>query len=157
MAQALAARLPEVAEPKPLLPKLLSVLDVVTPAVQPILVDALVQVFDRIDRAAPGGELTALLVGLQKDCQPHSVSAAFLAQCIEANQNRMNVVYQRIIRSVTQSYLSDGTVARCPGCGSRDVYEGPNSIYEFTHMICRACGRNAAEDEYGLEDWYPIS
>lgn len=117
--------------------------------------------FKALSRIHPLEKLAALIASLATN--PGSPSAAFLAEIRGAVDlmkkmdppRPMAQVYQGLLRTLTQSYTTDGTQARCPKCQSTNVTEGENSMYEFTHMVCHHCGHDDMADEYQLEDWYP--
>nr|MDO8111421.1 hypothetical protein [Candidatus Sigynarchaeota archaeon] len=80
--------------------------------------------------------------------------ATFTGTARKAHEIIMNEIYSKIIRSASQSYLHDGTVARCPKCASKNVRE-LGGAYEFTEMECKDCGYRTYVDDWELEEWYP--
>ncbi len=104
--------------------------------------------------------LKVLIRQLRSQYGENTPAALFLDRALEAchllEQPPLPQVWDRVLRSVSGSYLYDGTVARCPKCHSTHVHEGENSAYYFTDMVCADCGYRELADDYQLEDWYPL-
>lgn len=99
-------------------------------------------------------DVAAVLDEIEKQNPNSDKVKEFIATARQANTSIMEQAYRGMIRGLTQSYLTDGTVARCPKCKSDKVVPG-EGWFEFTKMACQACGYDQLADDYELEDWYP--
>ncbi len=161
--QALADSLRGDGDPLPVLRDLLLILETGNPETQEAVKDALLHHFEKVRQKSTLEFLLESIQGLQRVTSRGGPAETFVENTRKAcdllirNQKDPDLtpVYNRMIRTFSQSYLFDGTRARCPECGSTEVGEGPNSMYEFTDMQCRHCGHRNLADDYRLEDWYP--
>ncbi len=111
--------------------------------------------FDKLRKTEPHEVMGETIKLLRSKCVDGTVAADFLDKAYKAYEMIVDEAYDKLLRTMSCSYLSDGTVRRCPKCKSTNVYEGENSMYEFTDMNCRDCGHQHLADDYEIEDWYP--
>lgn len=149
-ASALDQAVKAVADPRPFLGSIAGLLDL--EAVRDSVRSTLLQAFQPWagDTAAIG----AILDDIRKQNPSSAEVATFVETARRANQSILDEAYRKMLRGLTQSYLSDGTVARCPKCRSTNVLRGMG-WFEFTDMKCLDCSHSEYADEYQLEDWYP--
>jgi len=149
-ARILGEFLPNVRDPRQLLGRIAGLLEIA--AVKETVLSALLKSFDRW--AGNVEAVNAILDDIQKQNPGSAEVAQFVETMRKANKTIMDEAYRKMIRNLTSSYLTDGTVARCPQCRSTNVSQGM-AAYEFTEMKCDDCGNHDVADDYQLEDWYP--
>jgi hypothetical protein len=115
---------------------------------------ALLSYFDFLRKSAPHQTMGNTIKALRIECADETPASFFLEIAYKAYELILDEAYKKTLRTLTGSYKTDGSVMCCPVCNSTNVYEGENSMYEFTHMICRDCGNTEMADDYQIEDWY---
>lgn len=161
--QSLAEDLSTETDTIPVVRELLQILNDADSDVRPLAEHALLGHFEIVRRKSTLESLRGYIQNLEPMTIAGGAAREFIANAVKATdvliQNRdnpdMKPVYNRLLRTLSMSFLSDGTRARCPQCGSYDAGEGSGSMYEFTEMVCRRCGYRTFVDDYQLEDWYP--
>lgn len=97
--------------------------------------EALLKYFESLRGSGDVERLRSLMGALLEQRKQGSPSAKFLNECLQAQALLLEQAYKGVIRTVSGSYRSDGSILRCPRCGSREVGEGMVA-YEFQEMIC---------------------
>jgi hypothetical protein len=142
--------------PLPLLRKLLLLMNTEDIGIRNLSQSAILNYFDSLKKSSNHETIKSYIETLQPEYPDGSIAAEFLDISMKAYDLILEQTYNRLIRTFSGSYTSDGTVAKCPKCNSTNVFEGDGSIYEFTEMICGDCNHRELADEYLLENWYPL-
>ena len=141
-----------VEDPMPLLPGIAGLLRIKNDKIRETILSALLRAFDRW--RGDDDMVRKAIDAIKKQNREDPAVMEFAENLLKAHELIMNEAYRKVLRSTSMEYLSDGTKARCPQCGSPDVYS-PGGMYEFTEMKCDACGYSDYCDDYQLEEWYP--
>jgi len=136
--------------------ELLTTLDGSDEKKKEIAKSSILEYFKSIRKSLNPEKLGEIIKTLRAEFTDGSGAANFLDISYSAYELILEKAYNKLIRTFSGSYTSDGTVARCPNCKSTNVAEGDGSMYEFTEMICSNCGYKEFADDYQLEDWYPL-
>ena len=143
-------------DPFPILLKLLSIVDSENRTLSESAKSALLAHFESLRKSAPPDAIGRVIKALQVETKENTPAAEFLSVSYKAYELIVDTAWKKTIRSITGTFTIDGTIAQCPKCKSTNVMEGPNSMYEFTDMMCNDCGERRLMDDYQLEEWYPL-
>ncbi len=141
-------------EPMPILMEFLELMNTGDSGTREICQSGLLAYFDKLRKTEPHEVMGETIKLLRSKCIDGTAAADFLENAYKAYELIIDEAYNKILRTMSSAYLFDGSVLCCPECKSLNVYEGENSMYEFTHLICRDCGHWGLPDDYQIEDWY---
>jgi len=149
----LADKLKTVKSPLNILLELLTLLDCGEATSVEIAKSALLSYFDSLIKSSPHQVTGSIIKSLRTECNNDTPAAEFLDTTYKAYEQLLEEAYKKIIRTLSGSFKTDGSVKYCPKCNSTNVIEG-EPYYEFTHMICLDCDYSEVADDYQIEEWY---